>query len=108
MSRYGTRVVDRLAAAHILGPRSIAAHYVHVRRGEIGRLAQTRTNTVHNPRSNMNNAVGLAPVDELARAGVTVGLGNDGFSRNIMHELKAAYLLDKQELADAQALPRDM
>src|SRR6266404_4377228 len=48
MSRYGTRVVDRLAAAHILGPRSIAAHCVHVRSGEIGRLAQTRTNSVHN------------------------------------------------------------
>src|SRR5258708_8278569 len=62
MSRYGTRVVDRLAAARILGPHSIAAHCVHVRSGEIGRLAETHTGIVHNPRSNMNNAVGRPPV----------------------------------------------
>jgi len=108
MSRYGTRVVDRLAAAHILGPHSIAAHCVHVRSGEIGRLAQTRTNSVHNPRSNMNNAVGRAPVEELVRAGVTVGLGNDGFSMNMMQEMKAAYLLHKQALADPRAMPGDL
>ena len=108
MSRYGTRVVDRLAAAHILGPHSIAAHCVHVRSGEIGRLAQTRTNSVHNPRSNMNNAVGRAPVEELVRAGVTVGLGNDGFSMNMMQEMKAAYLLHKQALADPRVMPGNL
>src|SRR5207248_205684 len=55
MTRYGMRVAVRLEANHILGPRSIAAHCVHVNSGEIGRLAETRTNSVHNPRSNMNN-----------------------------------------------------
>src|SRR6266571_3168248 len=57
-THYGMRVVDRLAANRILGPHSIAAHCVHVRSGEMSRLAETRTNSVHNPRSNMNNAVG--------------------------------------------------
>src|SRR6202030_2773740 len=62
MMGYGMRVANRLAAYHILGPRSIAAHCVHVHSGEIGRLAETHTNSVHNPRSNMNNAIGRAPV----------------------------------------------
>ncbi len=107
-SSYGMRVVDRLEASHILGPRSIAAHCVHVNSGEIGRLAETHTNSVHNPRSNMNNAVGRAPVEEMLRAGANVGLGNDGFSMNMMQEMKAAYLLHKLALGDPRAMPADL
>ena len=62
---------------------------------KLGVLAETHTNSVHNPRSNMNNAVGRAPVEEMVQAGVNVGLGNDGFSMNMMQEMKAAYLLHK-------------
>ena len=108
LSRYGQRVADRLADNHILGSRSIAAHCVHVHNGEIGRLAETRTNSVHNPRSNMNNAVGRAPVEEMVKAGVNVGLGNDGFSMNMMQEMKAAYLLHKLALSDPRVMPGDL
>jgi len=107
-TRYGTRVVDRLEADRILGPHSIAAHCVHVRSGEMSRLAETRTNSVHNPRSNMNNAVGRMPVEEMVRAGVNVGLGNDGFSMNMMQEMKAAYLLHKLALEDPRVMPGDL
>src|SRR2546430_7835410 len=107
-SSYDMRVVDRLEKAGILGPRSIAAHCVRVRSGEIGRLAGTSTNSVHNPRSNMNNAVGRAPVEEMLRAGVNVGLGNDGFSMNMMQEMKAAYLLHKLALVDPEAMPANL
>src|SRR2546425_4652455 len=108
VTRYGMRVADRLEANHILGPRSIAAHCVHVNSGEIGRLAETHTNSVHNPRSNMNNAVGSAPVEEMVRAGVNVGLGNDGFSMNMMQEMKAAYLMHKLADGDPRVMPADL
>lgn len=108
LAHYGIRVADRLADNHILGPHSIAAHCVHVQSGEIGRLAETRTNSVHNPRSNMNNAVGRAPVEEMVQAGVNVGLGNDGFSMNMMQEMKAAYLLHKLALDDPRAMAGDL
>jgi putative selenium metabolism protein SsnA len=107
-TRYGMRVVDRLEADHILGPHTIAAHCVHVQSGEMSRLAETRTNSVHNPRSNMNNAVGRMRVEELVRAGVNVGLGNDGFSMNMMQEMKAAYLLHKLALEDPRVMPGDL
>src|SRR6202022_4657959 len=108
VTRYQKRVVERLEADHILGPRSIAAHCVHVNSGEIGRLAETHTNSVHNPRSNMNNAVGRAPVEEMIGAGINVGLGNDGFSMNMMQEMKAAYLLHKLVLSDPRVMPGDV
>ncbi len=108
LDRYGVRVAERLQATNILGPRSIAAHCVHLDSGEIGRLAGTRTNSVHNPRSNMNNAVGRAPIEEMVAAGINVGLGNDGFSMNMMQEMKAAYLLHKFALTDPRVMPADL
>lgn len=107
-TKYGRRVVERLLSEHILGPRSIAAHCVHVQSGEIATLAETRTSSVHNPRSNMNNAVGRAPVEEMLAAGVNVGLGNDGFSMNMMQEMKAAYLMHKLAAADPRVMPGDL
>src|SRR3989441_1885453 len=108
ISRYGMRVVNRLEADNILGPCSIAAHCVHVRSSEMSCLAETHTNSVHNPRSNMNNAVGRAPVEEMVQAGINVGLGNDGFSMNMMQEMKAAYLLHKLALGDPRVMPGDL
>jgi putative selenium metabolism protein SsnA len=108
LSRYGMRVAERLEANHILGPHSIAAHCVHVNSGEIARLAETSTHSVHNPRSNMNNAVGCAPVEEMLRAEVNVGLGNDGFSMNMMQEMKAAYLLHKLAAKDPRSMAADL
>jgi cytosine/adenosine deaminase-related metal-dependent hydrolase len=74
----------------------------------MSRLAETHTNSVHNPRSNMNNAVGRAPVEEMVRAGVNIGLGNDGFSMNMMQEMKAAYLLHKLALGDPRVMSGDL
>ncbi|HEU5378396.1 MAG TPA: putative aminohydrolase SsnA [Ktedonobacteraceae bacterium] len=107
LTRYDKRVVERLLAEQILGPRSVAAHCVHVQSGEMIHLAETGTNSVHNPRSNMNNAVGRAPVEEMLAAGVNVGLGNDGFSMNMMQEMKAAYLLHKLATSDPRVMPGD-
>ena len=88
-------MVDRLHRFGILGPNSICVHAVHVDAREIGLLAETGTWVTHQPRSNMNNAVGVGEVESMLRAGVRVGLGNDGFSNAMWEEWKAAYLLHK-------------
>jgi cytosine/adenosine deaminase-related metal-dependent hydrolase len=49
----------------------------------------------HQPRSNMNNAVGLPQSEAMMRAGIKVGLGNDGFSNQMWEEWKTAYLAHK-------------
>jgi putative selenium metabolism protein SsnA len=93
--KYGRRVIDRLAAAGILGPKSIVAHAIHVDAAEMGLLRETGTWVTHQPRSNMNNGVGAADVEGMLRLGIPVCLGNDGFSNNMWAEWKAAYLLHK-------------
>ena len=95
LRKSGKRVVERLHAAGILGPRSILAHCVHVDAWEMELLRDMGTWVTHQPRSNMNNAVGVAPVETMLRGGIKVALGNDGFSNNMWAEWKAAYLVHK-------------
>jgi putative selenium metabolism protein SsnA len=95
LQKSNMRVVERLRSHEILGERTIAAHCVHVDAAEIAILGESGTWVTHQPRSNMNNAVGAAPVESMLRAGVRVCLGNDGFSNAMWEEWKAAYLLHK-------------
>ncbi|MEX2143540.1 MAG: putative aminohydrolase SsnA [Anaerolineales bacterium] len=95
LAKSGLRVVPRLIKHGILGPRSIAAHAVHVDSAEIELLAESNTWVTHQPRSNMNNGVGAADIEALLAAGVRVCLGNDGFTQDMWSEWKAAYLLHK-------------
>ncbi|MBN1966961.1 MAG: putative aminohydrolase SsnA [Anaerolineae bacterium] len=107
LARYGLRVVDRLAQHGVLGPRTIVAHIVHVDAWELATLHETGTWISHQPRSNMNNAVGAAPLDALLHGGAKVVLGNDGFSNNMWAEWKAAYFLHKLAHRDPRRAPGD-
>jgi putative selenium metabolism protein SsnA len=87
---HGQTVVERLKKFGILGPQTIAAHCVHVSRKEIDLLAETQTMVVHNPQSNMNNAVGIANIVALRARNVLVGLGTDAMTTNMLEELRVA------------------
>jgi cytosine/adenosine deaminase-related metal-dependent hydrolase len=56
----------------------------------MGLLKRTDTAVVHNPQSNMNNAVGVADVPGMLRKGVLVGLGTDAMTVNMLEEVRAA------------------
>jgi putative selenium metabolism protein SsnA len=107
LQKYGLRVVERLARRGILGPKTIAAHCVHVNERDLDLLHESGTRVVHNPRSNMNNAVGVADVPKMLAKGIEVGLGNDGFSNNMFSEMKTAYLLHKLAKGDPRVLGAD-
>ncbi|MDN5344842.1 MAG: hypothetical protein PWQ18_954 [Clostridia bacterium] len=103
LEREGKRVVERLYDHGILGPDTIAAHCVHVTEREIAILKDTGTLVVHNPESNMGNAVGCAPVGDMLAAGVTVGLGTDGYTSDMFESLKTANVLRKLVSGDTNA-----
>lgn len=104
LNKTGLRVIDRLKKHDILGPRTITAHGVHFDAHEIQILSETKTWLSHQPRSNMNNGVGVAQVESIMRAGVNVCLGNDGFSNAMWEEWKAAYLLHKAHHRDPRRM----
>jgi len=104
LERSGLRVVHRLDRFSILRPQSILAHGVHLNQGEIELLAERGSWLTHQPRSNMNNAVGVAPIEHMLESGVRVGLGNDGFSNAMWLEWKEAYFLHKVAHLDPQRM----
>ena len=95
IAKSGMRVVDRLHRQQILGPRSIVAHAIHVDAREVDLMAQSGTWVTHQPRSNMNNGVGVSEVESMMRAGVGICLGTDGFPHEMWEEWKMTYLLQK-------------
>jgi len=100
VSRSGKRVVERLESFGILGPRSIAAHCIHVDERETAVLAESGTIVAHNPQSNMNNAVGCADVPGMLGSGVLMGLGTDGFTASMFDEMKVANLIHRHQSGD--------
>jgi len=104
IKKYGKRVIERFNDFGILKDNSILAHGIHLNEHEIDILAKKRTWLTHQPRSNMNNAVGVAQVEKMLQRGVRIGLGNDGFSNSMWDEWRTTYLVHKDHHGDPQAM----
>jgi putative selenium metabolism protein SsnA len=95
VSKYGLRVVERLHRRGVLSEKSIAVHCIHVTDEEIDLLRDSGAAVVHNPQSNMGNAVGVSPVLDMLKRGIPVGMGTDGYTSDMTESLKTAGILHK-------------
>ena len=95
LSRYGMPTVHRLEKLGVAGPKSLFIHCIHIDESEMDLIASTDTGVVHNPESNMNNAVGVTPLFKLLERNVLVGLGTDGMSSDMLSQMRAAYLMHR-------------
>lgn len=80
--RYGTSSVAYLDRIGLLDGRVIAAHMVWPTSDDIATLAKRSVGVAHCPQSNMKIAAGAAPVPQMLKAGVAIGLGTDGAASN--------------------------
>jgi 5-methylthioadenosine/S-adenosylhomocysteine deaminase len=80
--RYGASSVAYLDRIGLLDERVIAAHMVWPTSDDIATLAKRSVGVAHCPQSNMKLAAGAAPVPQMLKAGVAVGLGTDGAASN--------------------------
>lgn len=92
----------------MLADGDFLAHCVHLDDREIALLGEREAAVVHCPASNMKLASGMAPVQRLLDAGVTVGLGTDGAASNndldLFDEIRDAAMLGKLATGDASAV----
>ncbi len=95
LAKYNMPTVKRLDKLGLTGEKSIFVHCVHIDDSEMDILAATKTAVVHNPESNMNNAVGVTPLLKLLKKGVLVGLGTDGMGSDMLVQMRCAYLLHR-------------
>jgi 5-methylthioadenosine/S-adenosylhomocysteine deaminase len=107
--KYHMTPVAFLESLGFWGPRTLAAHGVHLSPADIGVLATRHVGVSHNPESNMKLASGIAPVEAMRKAGIAVGLGTDGAASNndldMFEAMRQAAFLHKLVAADPRAIP---
>ncbi|MDO5714307.1 MAG: putative aminohydrolase SsnA [Tissierellia bacterium] len=100
LKKYGKRVVERFQDWDILGPKTMCIHCCNVSAKEIQILRDTKTLAVHNPESNMGNAVGVTPVLKMLEEGIVLGLGTDAYTNDMFESMKVAKILQSHHHAD--------
>src|SRR5436853_2517484 len=107
----GASPIDYLNRIGFLNDRVIAAHMVWVSAEELGLLKKLGVGIVHNPQSNMKLASGVAPVPEMLKMDLSVGLGTDGAASNndlnLWEEIDTAALLHKVISRDPKVVPAE-
>ena len=109
LKRYGRRPIAFLDELGYLDHQAVFAHGVELNEAEITRLADSQVVIAHNPISNLKLASGIAPVVQLQKAGVPVGIATDSVASNnnldMFEEGRTAALLQKMKSGDASQFP---
>lgn len=98
--RYGQKVMQRFAEFGIPGRKTIFVHGTCLEPVEMDLLHSTDSILVNNPESNMNNGLGVSPILDMLKHGVTVGVGTDGISSHLISQARAMYLHQRAEHRD--------
>lgn len=113
--KLGKSAVSFLKDIGYLNERLIAFHCVCFSDEDMNLFAANNCKVVHNPASNMKLASGVAPVPDMFKTGITVGLGTDGCASNnnldMIKEMSTAAKLHKvarfdPTVMDAQTVVR--
>jgi 5-methylthioadenosine/S-adenosylhomocysteine deaminase len=93
--------LDRL---EILDENTLLIHCVWLTAEDIAIIAARKAGISHNPESNAKLASGIAPLPDILRSGIPVGLGTDGCASNnnldLFHEMDMAAKLHKAASLD--------
>ena len=92
---YGCKPINRLLYNGILGEKTLLGHCIHVSPAEMDIIKETGTMVVNNPESNMGNAVGCAPVLKFFEKGITVGMGTDAYTHDMLESLKVFLIIQR-------------
>lgn len=107
----GMRPLEYADELGLLGEDTFLAHGVHLDDREISLLADSGTGVIHCPASNMKLASGMAPVQAMIDAGISVGIGTDGAASNndldLFDELRDAAMIGKLAADSAAAVPAE-
>jgi 5-methylthioadenosine/S-adenosylhomocysteine deaminase len=97
--RYGKSLVAHLEALGLLSERLSVAHAIWLEDNDVKRLAASGVKAAHNPSSNLRLGSGVAPVREMLREGITVGIGTDASNtsdgQNMFEAMRLASYLSR-------------
>lgn len=102
---YGKKPVEVYDEIGYLDNNVLASQVVQCDLDELDILAKRGVRAVSMPLSNCEVGGGVAPVGEMLKRGMTVGLGTDGYINNFFEVMRGAFLIHKAYLQDPQAMP---
>lgn len=82
LNRYGKKPVQHLLDLGVLDDQTVAVHCNWLTAEDMAIFADLGVRVSHNPESSMKLAAGVAPVPEMLKHGIKVGLGTDGSASN--------------------------
>jgi 5-methylthioadenosine/S-adenosylhomocysteine deaminase len=108
-AKYGKSPAAVLNEWGIFNGPTIAAHGVWLSNEDLDLLRNRKVGIAHNPSSNMMLSSGVAPIGEIRKRGIPVGLGTDGPAGsnndfNLFEEMDLAAKLQKVSTMDPTAL----
>ena len=99
--------IQLLARVQLLDAMPLLIHCVRVDARDIATIAASRSTVAHCPVSNAKLGHGVAPLDELLAAGITVGLGSDSMASNnrmdMLAEARVALLMQRARIASFES-----
>ncbi len=99
-AHHGHRTLEHYESLGVAGPGFLASQVVHLSETERRIVAERGIRCSHMPLANGEVGGGIAPVPELLDAGVTVGLGSDGYVNDLYEVMRGAFLVHKARLMD--------
>jgi 5-methylthioadenosine/S-adenosylhomocysteine deaminase len=108
VEHFGKRTIPYYKEIGVAGSHFLASQCVQVNREEVDLIAETGMRVSHMPLSNCEVGGGIAPIPDICSAGVTTGLGTDGYIDNFFEVMRGAFLIHKAARQDPRVMPADL
>jgi cytosine/adenosine deaminase-related metal-dependent hydrolase len=105
LKNFGMRTMPYYDQLGVAGGNFLASQCVQIESEEVALMAERGVRMTHMPLSNCEVGGGIAPVPELIQAGVTVGLGSDGYIDDFFEVMRGAFLIHKAKHQNPEVMP---
>ncbi len=105
LNHFGMRPIEYYDHLGVACDKMLASQCVQISAREIELMARRGVRMSHMPLSNCEVGGGIAPVPDLLTAGVTVGLGSDGYINDFFEVMRGAFLIHKAHRQDPRVMP---
>jgi cytosine/adenosine deaminase-related metal-dependent hydrolase len=108
LQHFGARTLEYYDRLGVVGPGMLASQCVQLSERERSLIVEKGVRVTHMPLSNCEVGGGIAPVPQLAAAGVTLGLGSDGYINDFFEVMRGAFLIHKAHQLNPQVMPANL
>jgi len=108
LRNFGMRPVHYYQQLGVLGKSMLASQCVQLDESEVALLAKNGVCVAHMPLSNCEVGGGIAPVPQMASAGIPLGLGSDSYIDNFFEVMRGAFLIHKAAQRDPRLMPANL